>query len=333
MKEDNKDFIFRTIQLYLTDPPVVLAGTGASIPAGIPGMNKLAKYLRAKLNTKYNTNIQWNFVLDNLNSGKGLEEALTGINIENELLTDIIKATWQLVTKYDLKFFKEKVINREHQPLGDLLSILMSTYTNSLNIITTNYDRYIEYCCDIHNIKIDNRFSGTYLKTLTSDDLQFKNVLNLFKVHGSLDTFHSVELGESICIPLQNNIPDGFLPDIVTPGSDKYKTVLTTTICRNMLNYCDTVINQAKNYLCIGYGFNDSQIQQSIISNIKRNKPIVVVTKSLSEQAMSIINNNAKKFAVIIESNSGKTRVIINKTEYEIDGEYWKIEKFVEILR
>ncbi len=100
-----------------------------------------------------------------------------------------------------------------------------------------------------------------------------------------------------------------------------------------MLNYCDNVINQSKNYLCIGYGFNDSQIQQNIISNIKRDKPIVVVTKGLREQALALINNNAKKYAVIIESENNKTRVIIDKKEFEIDGEYWKLENFIEILR
>ena len=35
MKENNKDYIFRTIQSYITDPPLILAGTGISIPAGI----------------------------------------------------------------------------------------------------------------------------------------------------------------------------------------------------------------------------------------------------------------------------------------------------------
>lgn len=333
MKENDKEYIFRTIQSYITDPPLILAGTGTSIPAGIPGMDELARYLKSKFEEKYASDTIWQCVLEKLNSGYGLEEALTGISIQGELLNDIVKATWQLVTKYDIAFFNEKVISREMQPFGELLSILMSTCDNSLNIITTNYDRYIEYCCDMYNIKIDNRFQGLYLKTLTDDDIETKNVLNLFKVHGSLDTFHSIELKESICIPLQSRIPNGFLPDIVTPGTNKYETLLTTNTFRNMLNYCDNVINQSKNYLCIGYGFNDSQIQQSIISNIKRDKPIVVVTKGLKEQALALINNNAKKHAVIIESENSKTRVIINKKDFEIDGEYWKLENFIEILR
>ncbi len=217
MKENNKDYIFRTIQSYITDPPLVLAGTGISIPAGIPGMDELAKYLKSQLEEKYYSHTTWNSVLEKLNTGRGLEEALTGINIQGELLNDIVKATWQLVTEHDIAFFNEKVIGREMQPLGELISILMSTCDNSLNIITTNYDRYIEYCCDMYNIKIDNRFQGLYLKTLTTDDIKNKNILNLFKVHGSLDTFLDIESKESVCIPLQSRIQVDFFLILLHP--------------------------------------------------------------------------------------------------------------------
>lgn len=94
----------------------------------------------------------------------------------------------------------------------------------------------------------------------------------------------------------------------------------------------DEIINNAKCYLCIGYGFNDSQIQQNILNNITFGKPIVVVTKELSDAALSLINNKAREYAVLIESPSNKTRVIINKNEFEIDGEYWKLENFLEII-
>ena len=67
-------------------------------------------------------------------------------------------------------------------------------------------------------------------------------------------------------------------------------------------------------------------------SNITFGKPIVVVTKELSDAALSLINNKAREYAVLIESPSNKTRVIINKNEFEIDGEYWKLENFLEII-
>lgn len=332
MKDKNKDIVFKTIQTYLTDTPVVLAGTGISIPAGIPGMNKLSKFLQDNLKVKYEKNSIWCKISDRLDEGIDLESALTGVDVKGELLTDIVKLTWKLVTEYDLKFFNENVLSRVRQPLCDLIAKLMSTCYNNVNIITTNYDRYIEYCCDICGVEIDNRFNGMYLKSLRTNELKKKDVVNLLKVHGSLDTFHSIETKESVCIPLQYNIPNGFVPEIVTPGSDKYETLLTTDTYRSILYKTDEIINNAKCYLCIGYGFNDSQIQQNILNNITFGKPIVVVTKELSDAALSLINNKAREYAVLIESPSNKTRVIINKNEFEIDGEYWKLENFLEII-
>lgn len=332
MKGNKKEYTFSTIQKYITDTPVVLAGTGISIPAGIPGMNKLSKYLQANLKDKYAENSNWCKISDKLDEGIDLESALTGVDVKGELLTDIIKLTWNLVTEYDLKFFNENVLARVRQPLCELIIRLMSTCYNNVNIITTNYDRYIEYCCDICGVEIDNRFDGLYLKTLNNDKLKKKDVVNLLKVHGSLDTFHSIETKENICIPLQYKIPSGFVPEIVTPGSDKYETLLTTDTYRNILSKSDELINNAKCYLCIGYGFNDSQIQQNILRNITFGKPIVVVTKELSDAALSLISNKAQKYVVLIESPSNQTRVIINKKDFEIEGEYWKLENFLEII-
>lgn len=40
-----KEEIFNIIQEYTSNPPLILVGTGLSIPAGIPGMAELADYL------------------------------------------------------------------------------------------------------------------------------------------------------------------------------------------------------------------------------------------------------------------------------------------------
>ncbi len=332
MEGNIKDIVFKTIQTYITDTPVVLAGTGISIPAGIPGMDQLSKFLQSKLNDKYADNPNWCRISDELDNGIDLESALTGVDVKGELLTDIVNLTWELVTEYDLKFFNENVLSRTRQPLCDLIQKLASTCYNNVNIITTNYDRYIEYCCDICGVKIDNRFDGLYLKSLNNNELKKKDVVNILKVHGSLDTFHSIETKENICIPLQYKIPDGFVPEIVTPGSDKYETLLTTDTYRNILSKSDELINNAKCYLCIGYGFNDSQIQQNILRNISMGKPIVVITKGLSNGALALINNKAQRYAVLIEAPRNKTRVIIDKKDFEIEGDYWKLENFLEII-
>ena len=48
----NKEEIFEKIQEYTSDIPLLLIGTGASIPVGIPGMAELANYLLDNLKLK-----------------------------------------------------------------------------------------------------------------------------------------------------------------------------------------------------------------------------------------------------------------------------------------
>ena len=158
-----------------------------------------------------------------------------------------------------------------------------------------------------------------------------KNTVTLLKVHGSLDSFKDNLTNESISIPIQEAIPRDFTPEIITPGISKYEAILTNA-SRQLLHHADNVINRASNFLCIGYGFNDSQIQELMIKKIKSGCPIVVVTKELTDNAFGIIINNSEKHAVILDGEDGKTRFIVNKTDVTMDGTYWTIDGFNEII-
>lgn len=328
----NKEDIYKIIQEYLSDVPLMLVGTGASIPVGIPGMKELAQYLLDNLEDKYFEDADWIKVSKRLREGEDLEKALTSINLSESLLNDIKRSTWQLISDADLKVFREKVLFGYDLPFSDLIKKLLRTSSNNLNIITTNYDRYIEYCCDRCNAQVDNRYTGMYYKKSKISQLRERNIVNLLKVHGSLDSFVDEKTKESVSIPLQMNIPIGFMPEIITPGTNKYEAILNTTTNRDILHNTDTLIDKANNYLCIGYGFNDSQIQGKIISRIKLGVPIVVVTKKLSDSALDMIVSNSKKHAVVISGGENKTRFIINKSDTTIEGVYWTIEGFNDII-
>ncbi len=45
--------IYQQVQKAMSDVPMILTGTGATIPYGIPGMGKLAEYLIKNLEKKY----------------------------------------------------------------------------------------------------------------------------------------------------------------------------------------------------------------------------------------------------------------------------------------
>lgn len=326
-----KEEIFRVIQEYTSNPPMILAGTGLTIPIGIPGMGALANNLREQLDDKYKANPSWISVSDKIASGIDLEKALSEDKLNDDLLCDVKRCTWELVNAADLKYFREEHLFGHKAPFTKILSKFLRTTGRHLDIITTNYDRYIEYCCDQCDIEVDIGYKGIYSKSLKMAFSKNKNIVTLLKVHGSLDSFKDNLTNESISIPIQEVIPRGFTPEIITPGISKYEAILTNA-SRQLLHHADNVINRAANYLCIGYGFNDSQIQELIIKKIKAGCPIVIVTKELTDSALGIINSNSERHAVILDGENGKTRFIINKTDVTIDGTYWTIDGFSEII-
>ena len=326
-----KEEIFSMIQEYTSNPPLILAGTGLTIPVGIPGMGALANHLRKQLDDKYKANPSWISVSDKIASGIDLETALSEDKLNDSLLGDVKKCTWELVNTADIKYFQEKHLFGYKAPFTKILSKFLRTTGRHLDIITTNYDRYIEYCCDQYGIEVDNGYRGIYSKSLEMNFTKNKSIVTLLKVHGSLDSFKDNLTNESVSIPIQESIPRGFTPEIITPGISKYEAILTNAN-RQLLHHADNVINRATNFLCIGYGFNDSQIQELMIKKIKAGCPVVVVTKELTDNALGIINSNSERHAVILDGENGKTRFIINKTDVTIDGTYWTIDGFNEII-
>lgn len=199
------------------------------------------------------------------------------------------------------------------------------------DIITSNYDRVIEYACDFAGLPLDIRFAGIYYKQMSTLPIAQRKSVNLLKVHGSLDLFQDINQ-QVISLPLRREIPCGFIPSIITPGSEKYRTILRDPM-RQTLYDAITLMEQASSYLCIGYGFNDEQIQANIIKGIRCGKPILVVTQKISESAASLLVNNGKRFITLTEGGAhNTTEVVIDRKTCEIEGNYWSISGLLSIL-
>lgn len=329
----DKSSIFAKVQKCLENVPVILIGTGGTIPLGIPGMDRLSEHLVVTLSDKYKTNTTWDSIVSKLESGIDLESALTDITFTDDLVNDIVIETWKLITTADTEVFNKYILGKQSLVLSDLINKFYQPHPQCINIITTNYDRVIEYACDQKHIRYDTRYQGGYIRYFSTVKTGIRDVVNIFKVHGSLDLFKDSS-GLVCSLPGQYRTPPtGFSPEIISPGISKYKAVLTSS-CRNILHESDTAINNANSFLCIGYGFNDEQIQAGIISQIQTGKPIVVVTKMISEKAASLLINNSINY-VIIEDNpnrEGSTRFTIAKNYYYLDGTFWTIEGLLQII-
>ena len=295
-------------------------------------MDILATHLTNNLGDKYKNDRVWEQIVEKLETGTDLENALTEIRVEGDLFEDITIETWNLITEADLRVFRQARIAGKRLPLANLINKFYQHHPQCLNIITTNYDRVIEYACDQIRVLVDTRYQGNYIRYFSNAKLKKTNVVNLLKVHGSLDLFRN-SAGIVCTIPLQGELPEGFTPEIITPGAMKYKAVLTGD-SRNILHEADSVINEASAFLCIGYGFNDEQIQDRVIAGLDAGKPIVLVTKCVSEDAGHLLANHSNNY-VIIEKNPDKemaTRFTINR-EYEyLDETYWTIDGFMQII-
>lgn len=326
----DKNEIFKLIQQSVSNIPLILVGSGASAPHGLPSMSVLGQHLIDQLGAKYDGAPYWDIFEKNIAEGQDLEKALTGIELTTEMLADIKRETWNLISDKDLKVFSELLFSHKTLPLTRLLHKFYQAHPKRIDIITTNYDRLIEYACDLSEIPVMVGFNGQYLKRF-SGRFSCRDAVNLLKVHGSLDVFQDIH-GGVVSAPMLSELPPGLIPELITPGSSKYAAILHGTP-RELLLAADEHIKQARSFLCIGYGFNDSQIQEGIINRIRTGVPLVSITRTVSDSAAHLLANNAQNYITIQQGpEPNKTEVCINRSIEILDGELWTIDGFMDII-
>lgn len=328
----DKDKIYQRIQKQLRDVPLILIGTGGTIPYGISGMGVLAETLLSELDGKYSGDSAWKEFASRLSSGTDLESALANLSLSEDIRADIVEVTWNLVSGDDIRLMHEWIATDKKPALGRIIHKFYQTDPQCVNIITTNYDRVIEYSCDQYMLPINTLFAGEYYKWFSAESISRKKKVNLLKVHGSLDWFYR-DSAQVVSMPLQEKIPAGLSPAIVTPGTEKYERVLKPPF-RDVLHVADDLIAKASGYLCIGYGFNDSQIQTNIISGIRSGKTITVWTKQLSNAALDLITKAGEEY-IIVEAEDGddsKSRIIFPEGEEILNEKIWDMEGLLQII-
>ena len=224
-----------------------------------------------------------------------------------------------------------------------MISHLLTATNKRVSIITTNYDRLAEYAASIAEAFICTGYSQNYFGHFSSSIHQnrftslkgYKGLANIWKVHGSLDWFKTKE-DEDVLLPLRKTIPTGFKPSIVTPGISKYYETHNEPY-RTIFSQADNEIENANGYLCIGYGFNDIHVQPKLIQQIKRDKPIIVITRTISDNAKrSIIENNCKHY-ILLEQDGANPDTKLYSSEFGEhifkDESYWSLEQFLKLIK
>jgi len=326
-------------QKYYQLSPAIILGSGASAAHGLPGMGKLATHLIDTVDESEFTKeeqVAWKQFKEELTSGKDLEEALHDVRVSDSLTRQIVSATWQLLSKEDIAVFQKSLSSPGFFPLSKLIKSLFRSANKQVDIITTNYDRMAEYAVEQAGIHHYTGFSYGYHRTQSDkESLKAQRVVNILKVHGSLDWFKSPS-GAVIGLGQMNNIPEEHTPQIVTPGIEKYLNTYHDPF-RTVIQLADASIGSNTSYLCVGFGFNDIHIQEKLINKCCHDDAcITVITRELSNSAKRFLLSGEAQNYLAIERGKNDSESIIysshSETPMTVDEDHWSLEGYLKLV-
>ncbi len=280
--------------------PTIVLGSGASMPLGMPSMDALRDYLRENLKPDGESEESaWLLVETALTNGDHLEASLEGITLPNSLLAKIVALTWQCVNAKDIALLDAAASNGGKFALGRLLSGMFNSTQSQLHVVTTNYDRVVEYACNSVGILFQTGFAPGYVqKWESSGQVKFRHgakasrVVKIWKVHGSLDWFRTTD-ERIVGLPVFELPHRNYTPLIVTPGLNKYEKTYEDPF-RTTINGADMALKRALAFLCVGFGFRDQHIHPKIVERCReKNVPIVVLAQTLTKEAKAFLKNQA----------------------------------------
>lgn len=338
----DREDVARIAQTCFQSVPTLVIGSGASMPYDLPSMTELQQYLHEKVDVNDGAEQDaWLLVETALSNDDHLEAALEKQQLPPSLLEKIVSLTWDCINEKDVDVYTSMASSAKVFPLGSLLMGLFKSTTTKVDLITTNYDRVVEYACNSAGLLYQTGFAPGYVqKWQGTDGVVFRmgpkpaRVVNIWKVHGSLDWFYTPD-DRTVGLPVFSRPSDGSRPLIVTPGLNKYEAI-TQDPFRTIFNGADSSLKNASAFLCIGYGFRDKQIHPKIIERCKeKNVPIIVLARNLTEEARNFLMYKAGNNYLGIESCENGSRVFIPKYPegIEIEGQpLWSLDSFNELI-
>ena len=319
------------IQNYLQNNPLVVIGSGGTMKYGLPSMSNLAQ----ELSSQSHIDSSYTDLCSKLISGIDLEAAMNTTALSDEAVTFLRRTVWEYINGKDLEYLNNIDTNNG---IVQLLKRLLQPSGNRCTIVTTNYDRIVEYSADIAKAIPVTGFEGSLIKefepptaSLYNKRIQARNkFVEIWKVHGSLDWFYTAS-NNIRSYPLSKNILNGHTPLIVPPGNTKMATTHLEPY-RTIIQQADNSILRASCYLCVGYGFNDEHIQQKVIDEIHKGKPIVVLAKTMTAKCKELITGGAVSKFLVIEDGGNNTSIITTPTESAaIAGNLWSLDEFLKV--
>jgi len=311
-----EDLAVQALRNFFREKPFLFFGTGMSCALdGRFGMSALKDALIAGIRNRTLTHAQrseWDVVVTALNNGSDLESALNSVN-DQHLLTVLTEITGAFVAGLDKTYAFRIAGGESHWSATHLIKKIVETLPESdpiLHAVTPNYDMLCEYACDFVGIAYTNGLfggverkkdwqavdrallepekicQGRGMKTI----YRHKKHVRLYKVHGSLNYFFHRNT------VIENNAwmwdpPDYAERVMITPGLSKYQTLQRYR--QELLQSADAAIDRATHFLFLGYGFNDSHLEEYIKRKlITQASHGLIITRDSNSRIESLLNES-----------------------------------------
>lgn len=346
MDENAISTLKRKLQSCFGDKTVLIVGSGLSCAEGIPGMSDLSRFLCAKvpdLLPESDDLTAWQEIAVKLQAGQDLESVLLSCHISTTLEDIVIQLTSELMLTHELLVLRECILNQRKLKIEKLLPCLSLAQPKVIDIITTNYDRLIEYAGESLGFGVDTMMVGKFLGKHNPKEssfslcigiterhrinkLAYKDRINLYKPHGSLD-WYSTPNG-TLSSSLNFDCPRM----IITPGTQKYLKGYESPFDAHR-DQGNQKIDEASSIIFVGYGFNDTHLQTHISSKLQKGTKGIILTRTLSENAQNIIKKSPQLIALSYLERQGISGTLVttyNSSDFISETQWWDLEKFVE---
>ena len=339
------DALKKELQAIFSDGLVTVIGSGLSCAEGLPGMGALATELISKVPSAIPDadKATW-AAIESCLASDGLEGALLKHPPTDGIESAIIQFTSALVLAKEQEAITACVTGARKLKIASLLPHISAATPKIARIITTNYDRLIEFATESEGWGVDSMMVGRYwgkhdpdlsdklmVKGVSNGNkgtvrLLYRNHVKLFKPHGSLDWFMA---GDT---PMTSSMAFSSDPLIITPGVGKYKKGYGQPfdVHRERGN---AAIDNASSILCIGYGFNDDHLQTHLSPKLKGGARALLLTHSLSPNALTVVAQSPNCTALVnsADAKNPGTIVVRGTTETLIPSvDWWDVENFVK---
>lgn len=333
------DEVMKYVQDFFSNDTVTIVGSGLSVAEGIPGMRSLADELKKKMVGKLSKDDQevWRKVVEKLDAGIGLEKALQDVQVNITIEDEIRNITGEFIYLAERKVLDEIIRAGRTLRFSEYIR-RFNINQNGMAVITTNYDRLVEYACEYNGIPVDTLFYGNYIAKLSPEEckysfckqgvvgkqrIQVAPKINVFKPHGSL-SWHMIN-GQPYSIPTVD-YKDAL---IITPGANKYREGYNAPFDIHRTKANDA-IDRAQRFIFIGYGFADEHLETHLRRQLNDGKQALIITHTLSDTAKELVKRCPMIMSLASDGKSGTVVHYNGETLSISDKVYWDLGELIK---